>query len=323
MTDGDLDALVAASAAGALTLPDMQTIERDLASIMPLVGSEQLPLLLPGNNAEAAQMVHYATRESRRETRPGAAMYVSAERDTTLPRYDLLQMLQMHKLPPLEIVNVVSKFTTGVRLTDGYAAHAISADYTERSTNFRHTFRINDRNVFATFYANGTCVVAGTRSDTESREACAVIVAYMNRQGIPFRYENFEKLNIVAKAALPFRVDLHAVHNRYRLHTAYNPQTFPGVVFKIHKPNVNFLIFESKIVMMGPRTIEELYLFYPYMVTTVLAKTQLARPMPAPGPAARASDEQFANDFISGLVTNGAMPAECGDAMRSTLTGVL
>jgi len=64
--------------------------------------------------------------------------------------------------------------------------------------------------------------------------------------------------NIVASVALGVRIPLEKM-TEYLEGTEYEPEQFPGLVYRIKDPKVAFLLFSSgKIVCTGARKIEDI-----------------------------------------------------------------
>jgi len=68
----------------------------------------------------------------------------------------------------------------------------------------------------------------------------------------------YEITTITAKANLGFAVNLNKLALNLD-HTEYEPENFPGLIYRIIKPSATFLIFSSgKFVCMGCKNKEEI-----------------------------------------------------------------
>ncbi len=66
--------------------------------------------------------------------------------------------------------------------------------------------------------------------------------------------------NIVATVILEHNLDLNLIETRIP-HVDYNPDTFPGLVYRLKTPKVTALIFKSgKMVVTGAKSVSELVL---------------------------------------------------------------
>ncbi|RLG73773.1 MAG: TATA-box-binding protein, partial [Thermoprotei archaeon] len=64
--------------------------------------------------------------------------------------------------------------------------------------------------------------------------------------------------NIVSTVTLEQRIDLHAIERAIPA-VEYNPEQFPGLVFRLERPRVTALIFSSgKMVVTGAKSVDNL-----------------------------------------------------------------
>jgi transcription initiation factor TFIID TATA-box-binding protein len=59
------------------------------------------------------------------------------------------------------------------------------------------------------------------------------------------KFKHFSVDSIVASANVRFPIRLESLSTRYRAETSFEPERFPGLVFKIPKPRVTALIYVS------------------------------------------------------------------------------
>ncbi len=65
---------------------------------------------------------------------------------------------------------------------------------------------------------------------------------------------NFKIENIVASADLGVELDLYAIA-KASMDVDYEPEQFPGAIYKIHEPKVALLLFKNgKIICTGAKT---------------------------------------------------------------------
>ena len=118
-------------------------------------------------------------------------------------------------------------------------------------------FRVKDPKAAALIFSSGKIVCTGTKSPKSSKEVIAKIVKKMNAisgitiaKGYKVRLEN-----IVASAKLDCELNLNNIAFTLE-NTEYEPEQFPGLVFRMADPKVTFLLFGSgKIICTGGRTI--------------------------------------------------------------------
>ncbi len=71
--------------------------------------------------------------------------------------------------------------------------------------------------------------------------------------------EKIEVQNIVASSSFKIALDLTVIHQELE-DTKYEPEKFPGIVFRLNKPKCTMLIFRNgKIVCTGAKNVEEVH----------------------------------------------------------------
>ncbi len=107
-------------------------------------------------------------------------------------------------------------------------------------------------------FSSGKLVCTGAKSPKETFEAVAIVVAKIKKAGIkvPKKYK-VKVENIVASAKLNRELNLDNI--AFSLENAeYEPEQFPGLVYRMDDPKVAFLLFGSgKIVCTGGRSIAD------------------------------------------------------------------
>jgi len=107
-------------------------------------------------------------------------------------------------------------------------------------------------------FSSGKMVCTGAKSETEVHKAVRAIIKLLKNHGIKVEGEPIiEVQNIVASASLKALVDLEQA--AYLLENSmYEPEQFPGLIYRMGDPKVVLLIFSSgKVVCTGARREEE------------------------------------------------------------------
>ena len=118
--------------------------------------------------------------------------------------------------------------------------------------------RLKDPKVAALIFSSGKIVCTGAKSPKDSKIAIGKIVAKMNKIGIkiPSNY-TVRMENIVASAKLNTKLNLNNIAFSLE-NTEYEPEQFPGLVYRMDNPRVTFLLFGSgKVICTGGKTIED------------------------------------------------------------------
>ena len=118
--------------------------------------------------------------------------------------------------------------------------------------------RLKDPKAAALIFSSGKVVCTGAKSPKDSKLVISKIVTKMNKIGIriPKGYR-VQLENIVASARLNRELNLNNIAFSLE-NTEYEPEQFPGLVYRMDDPRVTFLLFGSgKIICTGGRSIED------------------------------------------------------------------
>ncbi len=113
-------------------------------------------------------------------------------------------------------------------------------------------FRLEKPKTATLIFSSGKMVSTGAKSEKQAHEAVHKIVRELrNKKIIGKTKPQITVQNIVASATLPGKIDLeHAVTTLER--TMYEPEQFPGLIYRMHDPDVVILLFASgKLVCTG------------------------------------------------------------------------
>ena len=121
-------------------------------------------------------------------------------------------------------------------------------------------FRLKRPKTATLIFNSGKMVCTGAKSEKESRSAVEKVVKELRGQGIQITEKPVVNIqNIVASAELGGEIDLESLV--YKLsRVMYEPEQFPGAVFRMDEPKVVFLIFSAgKLVCVGAKKEEQVY----------------------------------------------------------------
>jgi transcription initiation factor TFIID TATA-box-binding protein len=121
-------------------------------------------------------------------------------------------------------------------------------------------FRLKKPKTATLIFGTGKMVCTGAKSEKESRSAVAKVVKELRRQGIEIKEKPVVIIqNIVASAELGGEIDLESLV--YKLNRImYEPEQFPGAVYRMDELKVVFLIFSAgKLVCVGAKKEEQVF----------------------------------------------------------------
>jgi transcription initiation factor TFIID TATA-box-binding protein len=121
-------------------------------------------------------------------------------------------------------------------------------------------FRLKKPKTATLIFSSGKMVCTGARSESQVAKALNRVISELKKSGIVITGKPKAKIqNIVASGNLYGRIDLEEA--AYKLErTMYEPEQFPGLIYRMDDPKVVFLLFTSgKIVCVGAKKEEETY----------------------------------------------------------------
>ncbi|MHC3128971.1 MAG: TATA-box-binding protein [Candidatus Bathyarchaeota archaeon] len=121
-------------------------------------------------------------------------------------------------------------------------------------------FRLKRPKTATLIFNSGKMVCTGAKSEKESKRAVMKVVRELKKSGIIIAGKPEMKIqNIVASVNLAGLIDLE--RSAYSLgRTMYEPEQFPGLIYRMDVPKVVILIFASgKLVCTGAKHEEDVY----------------------------------------------------------------
>jgi transcription initiation factor TFIID TATA-box-binding protein len=121
-------------------------------------------------------------------------------------------------------------------------------------------FRLKRPKTATLIFSTGKMVCTGARSGKQSRTAILKVVKELKKVGIIILSKpDFKVVNIVASASLGGKVDLEKTVVTLRK-TMYEPEQFPGLIYRMDEPKVVILIFASgNLVVTGAKVEQDVY----------------------------------------------------------------
>ncbi|KAF6238047.1 hypothetical protein HO173_003681 [Letharia columbiana] len=156
--------------------------------------------------------------------------------------------------------NIVATVNLDCRLDlKTIALHARNAEYNPK--RFAAVImRIREPKTTALIFASGKMVVTGAKSEDDSRLASRKYARIIQKLGFNARFTDFKIQNIVGSCDIKFPIRLEGLASRHHHFSSYEPELFPGLIYRMIKPKIVLLIFVSgKIVLTGAKVREEIY----------------------------------------------------------------
>jgi transcription initiation factor TFIID TATA-box-binding protein len=121
-------------------------------------------------------------------------------------------------------------------------------------------FRLKKPKTATLIFETGKMVCTGAKSEKEAIQAVNKVTSELRKHGIPLANKPVVTIqNIVASAELNGEIDLENVVYKLK-RVMYEPEQFPGAVFRMDVPKVVFLIFSAgKLVCVGAKKEGDVY----------------------------------------------------------------
>jgi transcription initiation factor TFIID TATA-box-binding protein len=159
----------------------------------------------------------------------------------------------------IKIENIVASASLNVKIPlEKIVEHLEGTEY-EPEQFPGLVYRMKDPKAAALIFSSGKIVCTGARSIADVRKVVRKVVNMIKtaKLGKPKKY-SIQIENIVASAKLPSKLNLDKIAFELE-NSEYEPEQFPGLVYRMKSPKVAFLLFSSgKIVCTGVRKIEDI-----------------------------------------------------------------
>jgi transcription initiation factor TFIID TATA-box-binding protein len=120
-------------------------------------------------------------------------------------------------------------------------------------------YRIDKPKAAALIFSSGRVICTGARSEEEVEEIFKKVVRVIKKAGIEIKKDyKIEIENIVASVKFDSKLNLDTVAFNLE-NSEYEPEQFPGLVYRMDQPKVAFLLFSSgKLICTGGRNVKDI-----------------------------------------------------------------
>ncbi|XP_043930360.1 TATA box-binding protein-like 2 isoform X2 [Protopterus annectens] len=120
--------------------------------------------------------------------------------------------------------------------------------------------RIREPRTTALIFSSGKMVCTGAKSEEQSRLAARKYARVVQKLGFPARFLDFKIQNMVGSCDVMFPIRLEGLVLTHQQFSSYEPELFPGLIYRMVKPRIVLLIFVSgKVVLTGAKDRSEIY----------------------------------------------------------------
>ncbi|NWV79647.1 TBPL2 protein, partial [Dasyornis broadbenti] len=159
-----------------------------------------------------------------------------------------------------QLQNIVSTVNLACKLDlKNIALNARNAEYNPK--RFAAVImRIREPRTTALIFSSGKMVCTGAKSEEQSRLAARKFARVVQKLGFPARFLDFKIQNMVGSCDVRFPIRLEGLALTHQQFSSYEPELFPGLIYRMVKPGIVLLIFVSgKVVLTGAKDRSEIY----------------------------------------------------------------
>jgi transcription initiation factor TFIID TATA-box-binding protein len=119
--------------------------------------------------------------------------------------------------------------------------------------------RIKEPKSAVLVFSSGNLVCTGTKSTTQVRQVIDAVIKQLKKISVNITTKpKITVQNIVASGTIDLKLNLNFLALEMQ-NTEYEPEQFPGLVYKLIEPNATFLLFSNgKLVCTGTKNKEQL-----------------------------------------------------------------
>ena len=121
-------------------------------------------------------------------------------------------------------------------------------------------YRIEKPKIAALIFSTGKIVMTGIRNDKALADGLAIVIKSLKEEGIePLKEPRIAITNMVCSYNLGTRINLNKIVLTLNVENIeYEPEQFPGLVYRIKEPKLVVLLFSSgKIILTGGKNLED------------------------------------------------------------------
>lgn len=159
-----------------------------------------------------------------------------------------------------QLQNIVCTVNLGCKLDlKKIALHARNAEYNPK--RFAAVImRIREPRTTALIFSSGKMVCTGAKSEDQAKLAARKYARIVQKLGFAAKFLDFKIQNMVGSCDVKFPIRLEGLVLTHGQFSSYEPELFPGLIYRMVKPRIVLLIFVSgKVVLTGAKVRGEIY----------------------------------------------------------------
>ncbi|KRT79875.1 hypothetical protein AMK59_8164, partial [Oryctes borbonicus] len=119
--------------------------------------------------------------------------------------------------------------------------------------------RIREPRTTALIFRTGKIICTGARNEQDALLASKKFTRILQKLNFNVKFTNYKIQNIVASCDLRFPIKLENLNQMHGQFSSYEPEVFPGLVYRMVKPRLVLLIFvNGKVLFTGSKSRQEI-----------------------------------------------------------------
>ncbi len=169
------------------------------------------------------------------------------------------QKTSKKSLGSLKVQNIVATTSLNVPVSLTKLARSQSNTEYNPETFPGLVLRIKKPKSAVLVFSSGNLVCTGTKSIRQVREVIEIVIKQLRKINVKVKEKpKIEVQNIVASGNIDLMLNLNLLALELE-NTEYEPEQFPGLVYKLEEPTATFLLFTNgKLVCTGTKNKEQL-----------------------------------------------------------------
>ncbi|XP_028761227.1 TATA-box-binding protein 1-like [Neltuma alba] len=120
--------------------------------------------------------------------------------------------------------------------------------------------RIREPKTTALIFSSGKVVCTGAKSEADSKLAARKFARIIQKLGFEVKFKDFKIQNMVGSCDVKFPIRLESLACSHATFSSYEPELFPGLIYRMKHPKIVLLVFVSgKVVLTGAKERDEIY----------------------------------------------------------------
>jgi len=166
---------------------------------------------------------------------------------------------------PQEAINSIKIQNCVASVSLGCELNLQTINYRTRNSEYNPqrfhgvVMRIREPRCTSLIFRSGKLVCTGARNEHDANLAARKFARIIQKLGHNVKFIDFKVQNLVATVDLRFPIRLENLNQMHGQFSSYEPELFPGLIYRMVKPRVVLLIFvNGKIVFTGAKSKAEI-----------------------------------------------------------------